>query len=168
MYVEETVVRRAMKSLTFAMLVMVLCTGCSKNEANNIGTVPPPSSHGSKKEAVVVVPDSVKGKWKAVKIAVTDKSVNKETVYTVAIGAQYAIPNSGLSIKVENFLPHFTMDGTTLTSQSNEPKNPAAQVRIIEGDKEIFKGWLFSLYPTTHALQHPRYGFTLVDFIPAG
>jgi hypothetical protein len=59
------------------------------------------------------------------------------------------------------------MDGTTLTSQSNEPKNPAAQVRIYENNAEIFKGWLFSLYPTTHALQHPRYGFTLVDFIPA-
>jgi len=86
----------------------------------------------------------------------------------VAIGTQFAIPNTGLSIKVDNFLPHFTMDGTTHTSASNEPKNPAAQVRIYEGDKEIFKGWLFSLYPTTHALQHPKYGFTLVDFIPAG
>jgi hypothetical protein len=158
---------RTMKSLTFAMLVMVLVAGCSKKEEKETGAAPPPSSHGSKKEAVVVVPDSVKGKWKAVKIAVTDKTVNKETVYTVAIGAQFAIPNTGLSIKVENFLPHFTMDGTTHTSASNEPKNPAAQVKVYEGDKEIFKGWLFSLYPTTHALQHPKYGFTLVDFIPA-
>jgi len=89
-------------------------------------------------------------------------------VYTVAIGSEVSIPNAGLSIRVENFLPHFVMEGTTLTSQSNEPKNPAAQIRIIEGGKEIFKGWLFSLYPTTHAFQHPKYGFTLVDFIPAG
>ena len=116
----------------------------------------------------MVVPDSVKGKWKAVKIAVTDKETNKETVYSVAIGSEFTIPNTNLAIKVDNFLPHFMMDGTTLTSQSNEPKNPAAQIRIMEGGKEIFKGWLFSLFPTTHAFQHPRYGFTLVDFIPAG
>jgi hypothetical protein len=60
------------------------------------------------------------------------------------------------------------MDGTTLTSQSNEPKNPAAQVLIMEGGKEVFKGWLFMLYPTTHAFQHPRYGFTVVGFVPVG
>ncbi|HEX8960315.1 MAG TPA: DUF2155 domain-containing protein [Geobacteraceae bacterium] len=125
------------------------------------------SGHATKKEAVVVVPDSVKGKWKAVKIAVTNKETNKETVYTVAIGATITIPNTDLSLRVGNFLPHFMMEGTTLTSQSNEPKNPAAQVQIMEGGKEIFKGWLFSLYPTTHAFQHPKYGFTLVDFLPA-
>jgi hypothetical protein len=59
------------------------------------------------------------------------------------------------------------MQGTTLTSQSNEPKNPAAQIRVSEGGKEIFKGWLFALYPTTHAFQHPRYGFTLKGYVPA-
>jgi hypothetical protein len=85
----------------------------------------------------------------------------------VDIGSTFTIPHSNISIKVENFLPHFMMEGTTLTSQSNEPKNPAAQVRIMEGGVEIFKGWLFTLYPTTHAFQHPKYGFTLVDFVPA-
>ncbi len=114
-----------------------------------------------------MVPKSVQGKWKAVKIAVTDKSTNKDTVYTVTIGTPFKIPNSDLTITVNNFLPQFVMEGTTLTSQSNEPKNPAAQVRIMEKDQEIFKGWLFALYPTTHAFQHPKYGFTLVDFVPA-
>ena len=125
------------------------------------------AGHTTKKEAVVVVPDSVKGKWKAVKIAITNKETNRETVYTVPVGSDMAIAGTNLSIRVETFLPHFMMEGTTLTSQSNEPKNPAAQIRIMEGGKEIFKGWLFSLYPTTHAFQHPKYGFTLIDFVPA-
>lgn len=149
------------------LLLTVVLVGCGKKEEKKAGEPAPVSGHMAKKEAVVVVPDSVRGKWKAVKIAVTNKETNKETVYTVAIGSEIAIPNAGLSIRVDNFLPHFMMEGTTLTSQSNEPKNPAAQIRIIEGGKEIFKGWLFSLYPTTHAFQHPKYGFTLVDFLPA-
>ena len=155
------------KGLISLMLVLALCAGCSKQEEKKAGQTPATSGHAAKKESVVVVPNSVKGKWKAVKIAVTDKETNKETVYTVAIGSGFTIPNTNIAIKVDNFLPHFMMDGTTLTSQSNEPKNPAAQIRILEGGNEIFKGWLFSLFPTTHAFQHPKYGFTLVDFIPA-
>ena len=149
------------------LLLPVVLIGCDKKEEKKAGEPAPVSGHMAKREAVVVVPDSVRGKWKAIKIAVTNKETNKETVYTVAIGSEIAIPNAGLSIRVENFLPHFMMEGTTLTSQSNEPKNPAAQIRIKEGGKEIFKGWLYSLYATTHAFQHPKYGFTLVDFLPA-
>ncbi len=156
-----------MRALAPAVLLLALLAGCEKGEERKAGEAAPMSGHATKKEAVVVVPDSVKGKWKAVKIAVTNKETNKETVYTVAVGATITIPNTDLSLKVDNFLPHFMMEGTTLTSQSNEPKNPAAQVQIMEGGKEIFKGWLFSLYPTTHAFQHPKYGFTLVDFLPA-
>jgi hypothetical protein len=156
-----------LRVLIVAAVLTVAIVGCSRNDDQKLPSVAPVSGHSSNKEAVVVVPDSVKGKWSAVKIAVVNKERNKESVYTVAIGSEVNIADSGLTIKVDNFLPHFMMSGTTLTSQSNEPKNPAAQIRISEGGKEIFKGWLFSLYPTTHAFQHPKYGFALVDFLPA-
>ena len=155
-----------LRFLLFAMLALTV-TGCSKKEEKKVGEMGGTHGQTTRKESVVVVPDKVKGKWKAVKIAVTDKTANKETVYTVPIGGEMPIPGSNMAVKVDNFLPHFSMDGTTLTSQSNEPKNPAAQVRIIEGGKEVFKGWLFSLYPTTHTFQHPKFGFILVDFVPA-
>ena len=86
----------------------------------------------------------------------TIRRPTKRSVYTVAIGSQFAIPDTNLAIKVENFLPHFTMAGAVRTSQSNEPKNPAARVRIYEDGKEIFNGWLFSLFPTTHAYAAPE------------
>ncbi len=159
--------RQTMKSLIFVFLAIALVSGCHKKEEGK-SAASTPAAQGVKKESSIVEPDSVKGKWKAVKIALLDKTTNKTTVYTVAIGADFAIPNTNLAVKVDSFLPHFTMNGTIMTSQSNEPKNPAARVRIYEGGKEIFKGWLFSLYPTTHAMEHPRYSFTLVGFVPAG
>jgi hypothetical protein len=150
-----------------ALIGVVALYGCSKKEENKPeGQAQSSPGQLAKKETSVVMPEVVKGKWKAVKIAVTDKNLNKDTVYTIPIGSAFTIPNSNLTIKVESFLPHFTMEGTTLTSLSNEPKNPATQVRISNGDQEVFKGWLFALYPTTHAFQHPVYGFSLVDFVP--
>jgi hypothetical protein len=156
-----------LRGLAVAVVALVVAACSQKEEQKPATTAAPSQVQVAKKEAVVVVPDSVKGKWKAVVIEVTDKTNNKKAEYAVAIGATFAIPNSTLSIKVENFLPHFMMDGTTLTSQSNDPKNPAAQVRIMDNGQEVFKGWLFTLYPTTHAFQHPRYGFALVDHVPA-
>ncbi len=164
----EEMVRLTARILFYTVICgAIALAGCSKKEEKNAG-VPKatPSEQMMKKETSVLVPESVKGKWKAVKIGVTDKRNNKESVYTVAIGSEFTVPSTKLTIKIESFLPHFTMEGTTLTSLTNEPKNPAAQVRIKEDGNEVFKGWLFSLYPTTHAFQHSVYGFTLVDFIP--
>ena len=146
---------------------MTILTGCSRQEepaAVPAATVAVPK----KAPTQVVVPDSVKGKWKAVKIAVHDKADKRQEIFAVDIGSSLMIPDSDLSLKVENFLPAFQMTGTTLTSVSNETSNPAAQIVISEKGQEIFRGWLFSLYPNTHAFQHPRFSFNLVDFIPAG
>jgi len=71
-------------------------------------------------------------------------------------------------VKVETFLPAFIMEGSTMTSSTNELKNPGVNVLITENGAVIFKGWLFSKFPNTHAFMHPKYGFTLVDFVPAG
>jgi hypothetical protein len=155
------------KALISLMLIMAVCVGCKKQEEKKAAQPTPANGHSPKKESVVVIPKSVQGKWKAAKIAVTDKDTNKENVYTVAIGSSFTIPGNNLVVYLDNFLPDFKMDGTTLTSQSNTLGNPAAQIRILDNGNEIFKGWLFSRFPTTHAFQHPRYGFTLVDFVPA-
>jgi len=156
--------KRLMKLMVLSLVAMITVAGCNKQdppkvEATKQLPVKPPS--------VVVVPESVKGKWKAVKISVINKNTSKQTIYTIAIGSQFQVPDSNLTLKVENFLPHFVMEGTTLTSQSNELLNPAAQLRISEGGREIYKGWLFTLYPTTHAFQHPLFSFTLAGYLPA-
>ena len=143
--------------------------GCGRKE-EPAKQVPPPASSQEKiirKKAEVVIPDNVKGKWKAVKLSISDKETGKEGYVTIDIGKTMKVNGTNLVIRVESFLPHFIMEGTTLTSSTNTPKNPAAQVYITENDKEIYKGWLFILYPNTHASQHPRYSFGLVDFVPA-
>ena len=156
-------------SSVMACLLLIL-SGCSRKEEEKQTTQKSAVTGDDsviRKQSEVTVPASVKGKWKSVKISITDKEHNREDSVVIEIGKSVKVQGTNLVIKVENFLPHFIMEGTTLTSSSNAPKNPAAQVLITENGNEIFSGWLFSLYPSTHASQNSRFGFGLADFTPA-
>lgn len=156
---------------TLFVLTLLLAglSGCQQDQQ------PPPKaevdslhSHAAKKEARIVVPPAVAGRWKSVRIAVVDKSNEAQKIYTIPIGGKLAIPGSAMIVTVETFLPDFIMEGSTMTSTSNELKNPGVKVLITEKGAVLFKGWLFSKFPNTHAFMHPKYGFTLEDVVPAG
>lgn len=113
----------------------------------------------------VEVSDDIISAWKAIEVEVIDLMSAKATRYIVNVGDEEEIGGSGLKIKVFNFLPAFQMNVPIITSRSNELENPAAQIEVSEGGVQIFKGWLFTLYPTTHAFTHPKYSITLVKGI---
>jgi hypothetical protein len=153
------------------LIQTLLCaglTGCQQNQQSppkvDVGSL---NSHTAKKVARIVVPSFVAGKWKAVRIAIIDKSNASQKIYTIPIGGKLAIRDSSMIIQVETFLPAFIMEGSTMTSASNDLKNPGAKVQITENGAVIFKGWLFSQFPNTHVFMHPKYGFTLVDVVPS-
>jgi len=127
-----------------------------------------PGMNVPKGELSIAVPDSVKGKWSAVKLLVEDKATKKKQEFTVNLNSELKIPNSNLKIAVGDFLPEFRMDAQTITSASNEPKNPAVRVKVFEGDKVIFKGWLYSKFPTIHPFEHPKYGLALKEGVKKG
>jgi hypothetical protein len=123
-------------------------------------------------ETKVIVPDSVKGKWSAVKLIVEDKAKKESKEYTIKLNSDFKVPDSDLKIHVGDFLPDFKMSGLTLTSTSNEPNNPAVAVKVFEGNKQIFPaegrkwGWLFAKMPSVHPLSHPKYAIYLKEGIP--
>ena len=126
----------------------------------------PNTSQRTVKEKTVIVPPDVSRRWKAVKLAVIDKTRGTENIYIVPIGSPFAIPSSALTITVEAFLPSFTMEGAVITTSSNELVNPGAKVRISENGTPVFQGWLFSKFPNTHAVTHPKFGFSLIGIVP--
>ncbi len=130
----------------------------------------PPGHQGvmPKGETSVVVPESVKGKWKAVVIAVEDKGTKKTQEFTVDLNSELKIPNSNLKIAVGDFLPDFRMEGLNITSLSNEPNNPAVRIKIFENDQEIFKGWLYSKFPMIHPFEHQKFGIQMKSGVKKG
>jgi hypothetical protein len=163
-------------TLLVAVLMMVAFagTGCKKKQ-------PPPmppqgapgqpgmpgAPHGEPGappvEKKVVVPDAVKGTWKAVKVEVEFKEKKSKKTFTIPLNSEFKVPDSDLTLKVGSFLPHFAMQADQITSSSNDPGNPAAQLEAFQGGKEIFHGWLFSMYPTVHPLTHEKYGVALLE-----
>ena len=121
-----------------------------------------------KGELQIVVPANVKGKWSAVKIVVEDKATRKAQEYTVKLNSDFQIPNSNLKVAVGEFLPDFRMDVGTITSASNDPNNPAVNIKVFEGGKEIFKGWLYAKFPAIHPFEHPKVGLALKEGIKKG
>lgn len=117
--------------------------------------------------APTVIPESIKGKWTAVRLLVEDKKANQSQEYVVKIGDELAIPSSSLVVQVSEFLPDLKIEETKFTTASSELKNPAVHVKILDNGKEIFNGWLFQLFPAVHPFQNERYNITLHDSVAA-
>jgi hypothetical protein len=157
-----------MKRVFLAVLVLVTVAfalgGCKDREepisqpGGEGGVFVPPVTQ-------VVVPDSVKNKWGAVKLTIENKKDNSADDVDVAVGGEYVIPGSNLVIKVGDFLPDFKMDGAIITSTSEEMNNPAVHVTILDGQEEVFKGWLYSKFPAIHPFMHEQFGVTLKDAV---
>ena len=167
---------------------LALLAGCNKKESSYMTEVsgppsvpatpvqterPPASRRDAHTDipdlsgAKIVVPETVQGKWKAVKLMLQDKKTNEITEHAVNLGEEWTIPDSQIKVKIKEFLPDLIIQGTTFTSVSNELKNPAVRVSISENGKELFTGWLFSLFPTMHPFQHERFALTLKDVVSA-
>ncbi len=146
-------------------MICVLNVGQGRTEITPEILKPRPA-HSTVIEKKIVVSHEVLLRWKAVKLAVIDKIRGTESIYVVPIGSPFTVPTSKLTIMVDAFLPAFTMEGATITSSSNELWNPSAKVNITENGTTIFQGWLFSKFPNTHAVTHPKYGFSLIGVVP--
>ena len=153
--------------LLIGVALILSAVACKKREERPVPQVSgKPSFHGSpmfKGETKVIVPEDVKGKWNAVKILFEDKAVKKRREFTVNLNGDFKVPDTDLKISVGEFLPDFRMSTGMITSASNEPNNSAVYIKVFEGEKEIFNGWLFAKFPTTHPFEHPKYGITLKE-----
>ncbi len=109
----------------------------------------------------ILVPEGVKGVWVSAVVTVEDKSKGNSEDITIPLNSEYMLADSNVKLVVGDFLPDFRMEGTTITSSSPEPNNPAVQVKIFEGEEEIFAGWLYSRFPAIHPFQHEKYAITL-------
>jgi hypothetical protein len=116
----------------------------------------------------ILVPDSVKGKWKAVKIMVGDKSdEEKNEVKIVELGSSFMIGDSGIKVTVGAFFPNFVMDKSHYTSMDNTLINPAVEMTVEENGKNLYKGWAFEKHPTMYAFEHDKFSLQLMGSIAA-
>jgi hypothetical protein len=118
-----------------------------------------PKSEGKKKLAIVV-PDSIKGKWSAAKIAVTINGAEKEM--KVAIGDKISLGNN-VQIQVTHYFPAYTSDFKSATSSSNEQINPAIMVQAVANGKVVSEGWVFQNFPDFNSFKSEQVKVRLIS-----
>ena len=173
---------KAMPGLLSAALLLLVLPGCRRQEAKNVVVAAPtepaqanphagmamgadPHAGKPRLEAVVKLPEPVQARWKRMRIAVLDLVAKKEATYVVEAGKDFTIPGSDLTLRTLAIVPDFTMDAGVISSKSNEAHNPAVQVVLTEGGRQIFRGWLFARFPETHPFEHPKYALRLIEVL---
>ena len=151
------------------------------SRSKSVQQVEAPDSYGSpvtenhpnvqekvKIERGVVVPDGVKGKWKAVKLLVKNKKdEERNEMKTITLGSSFELEDSGIRVTVGPFLPNFVMSQKAYTSSGNELTNPAVQLVVEQNGKTLYTGWAFAKYPTMYAFEHQDFSIKLIGAIPA-
>jgi len=164
-----------MKKVVAAVLVaglVISFAGCKKKEEKpQLPPGHPPTQGGGmppagmpdmqKVDRQVIVTKEVAAKWKAVKLTIEDKTAKSSKEYTINVGGEQAVPNTKLVVKVLHFLPDFRMGDKDITTASDKPNNPAAQLAVLDGGKEVWKGWVYAMHPGVHPFQHEKIGITL-------
>jgi len=131
------------------------------------GRAHPDVKQSEKIQRKVIIPESVVGKWKAVKVLVRNKAdEGKNEIKTVPIGSSFQIGDTGIKVTVVSFLPNFVMDQGIYTSMNNRTSNPAVQLVVEENGKVLYKGWTFAKYPDMYSFQHNAFALELKDYIP--
>ncbi len=116
-----------------------------------------------KSQKGVVLSEEVKAKWKEVKMEITDTATKSTEVLTLKVGETAPLKKDGFKLKVEAFVPDYAIVEDHIESRSNEPKNPAVLVELVEGDKTTARGWVFKDFPEFNSYNSDRIHLSLVS-----
>ena len=163
--------------LCAASLVLVLAApGCRRAGDRNLVMAAPvqagdapsatASAPGAMDPALRLTP-SVRSRWTGMKIGVIDLTKRQETTYLVSRGQDFTLPGGSLTFRILALVPDFTLDNGVITSRSDAPANPAAQVLITENGRQLYRGWLFARFPDSQPFEHPRYAVRLLELEPS-
>ena len=114
------------------------------------------------------VPPEVEKTYGGIRLTWKDSQRKAEGPLEVPLGGTVPIPESGLEVRADSFLPSFTMSGDAITSTGIDEGNPAARIAVLENGKELFAGWIFTRFPDVHPFQHPRFSLRLEGGVRRG
>jgi len=84
-------------------------------------------------------------------------------------GEMKEIPKTGYSVQFATFVPDFSLDKENrIISRSNQPNNPAVQVKIYQNGKLSFNGWSFLRYPDFHGSKDDTYRVKFLNYSGGG
>jgi len=92
--------------------------------------------------------------------------------HDVRIGEYFYLSDTDYKARVTHYVPHFmrSLSMGTVTSQSNEPVNPAIRIELLRNKTIIYHLWFLAGTPFYHRSRTPGFGFIVesVEYGPSG
>jgi hypothetical protein len=107
------------------------------------GQSPKPKPKPLPKDLRIVVPDSVKAKYKSVTMGVGNLKTKEISKFTVKLGQTAKVPGTDYTIKVDAYLPNWKIREDAVISDGDRPLEPAVRATITEKGKPVFDGFIF-------------------------
>lgn len=87
----------------------------------------------------------------------------------VAEGETKEIAGTGHRVQFAAFVPDFSLgEGNRIYSKSDQPNNPAIQIKIYQNGKLSFDGWSFLRYPDFHGSRDDTYRVKFLNYSGGG
>ncbi|MCC6503535.1 MAG: hypothetical protein IT362_10440 [Deltaproteobacteria bacterium] len=119
-----------------------------------------------KTQKTVSLSNEVKAKWKEVKLELIDNATGAKEAVTIKVGGDVKL-KEGVRLKVDALVPDYAIAENTIESRSNEARNPAVLLELVEGDKTIARGWVFRDFPEFNSYNDGKFTVRLVVPAPA-
>ncbi len=120
---------------------------------------------GIKTQKPVRISNAVMARWKEATLEVADASSKTSETIKITVGSAAGLKNSRLKLKAESLVPDYVLsaDMKSIETRSNEPRNPAVLVSLLDGEKTVARGWIFRNLPQFNTFNNPKYSLRLVS-----
>lgn len=161
----------SVKSFRFTLILLLplWLHGCGEQvEIIDLGPLETPEDHDTATApkpsgpSPVKAPEEIASRYSSITLAVRRPGETEPRHLEIPLGGELVDGPGRLSAR--DYLPAFMISQGTITSEGLEEKNPAVYASWVEGDQQIFEGWLFRDYPN---LNPPRVEGYLIQFLSA-
>lgn len=114
-----------------------------------------------KTQKEVFLKDEVKARWKEVTLELTEGATKASQAVKAKVGGSVKL-DERFKLRVEAFVPDYAIAENRIESRSNEPKNPAVLLELLDGDKVVAKGWVFKDFPEFNSYTDDRFPVKLL------
>jgi cytochrome c biogenesis protein ResB len=73
--------------------------------------------------------------------------VEQHQVLTLTPGTPVALDDQGSTVELADFVPDFVLEGNQITSQSDEPRNPAIHLQVTRPGSQGTHAWVLAKSP---------------------
>ena len=92
-----------------------------------------------------------------------ENGVEKRQLLTLAPGMPAALGEQGVTVGLTDFIPDYVLEGNSIASRSDNPRNPAIHLQVSRPGSEVTNAWILAKSPELHPPNDTTINFRFVS-----